>query len=355
MNGGVKMEKKLAVVTGANGHVGANLVRTLIEKGFRVRVLIRKNSNSLENLPVEKIKGDVLDYPSLLNAFKGVDVLFHLAALISIEGDKGGMVQKINIGGVKNVANAALESGIKRMVHVGSIHAFNHHPGADCLDETRDKAKKETHNSYDSSKASGEVELRKVIEKGLDAVIINPTGIIGPHDYANSRMGIVFKGLYNEKLPGLVNGGFDWVDVRDVVKGILLAYEKGRTGENYIISGHYLKIKDLADIVHSVTGAKIPKFVTPMWLARLLAPIAKIYGIITKKEMEFTSESLEALRGNKMIINQKARDELGYTTNPTYKTVKDTYSWFLKEGHLLPTKGGASRKEKLRRLVPKNV
>ena len=220
-------------VTGATGHVGANLVRALLARGDQVRALIHRihrDNRSLAGLDVERVAGDVLDPASLDRAFAGAEVVFHLAALISIQGDRGGLVPSVNVGGAKNAAEAALRAGVRRFVHTSSVHAFDLTRGG-VIDETSPRSDGPHLAAYDRSKAAGERAVREVLaRRGLDAVVVHPTGIIGPFDFEPSRMGRTLLGLRDRSLPSLVAGGFDFVDVRDVVQALLAAAERGRTG-----------------------------------------------------------------------------------------------------------------------------
>jgi dihydroflavonol-4-reductase len=322
------INRRLVMVTGASGHVGANLVRELLRRGHRVRVLLHKNEAALIGLPAECVRGDVTDPASLRTAFAGVDVLFHAAAVISIDGDRGGVVTRTNVDGVRNVVEAALAHRVRRMVHFSSVHAFMQEPLDEPLDETRAKVTAASYPAYDRSKAAGEAEVRKGVARGLDAVIVNPTGIIGPEDHGPSRMGRVFLDLYRRRMPALVSGGFNWVDVRDVVAGALAAAERGRTGENYLLGGHWQSMAQLAAMTHAVTGSRPPALTCPMWLARMASPFSVAHGRVVGREPLFTLESLHALRANRRIVSDKAARELGYTPRPTIDSVRSVYEWF---------------------------
>ena len=175
------------VVTGGSGHIGTNLVLALLSAGRDVRVLYRENKGLLAEENVEWVKGDILDQSSLESAFAGATAVF-LAALISIEGDLGGRVTAANVDGARHAALAALKCGVERYVHVSSVHAFDQHPLDAALDETRGKALATHHTAYDRSKAHGEAEVRSVIEAGLPAIIVNPTGVMAfPHGTGLSR------------------------------------------------------------------------------------------------------------------------------------------------------------------------
>lgn len=324
-----------AVVTGAAGHVGANLVRQLLDRGQSVRAVIREHDDALEGLDVERVHADVRDAESLRRAFRDADVVYHLAAVISIDGDKGGLVPQVNIGGARNVAEAALACGVRRLVHCSSIHAFDQEPLDQVLDETRGRSdQRPGHPAYDTSKARGEREVRRVIERGLDAVIINPTAVIGPHDFLRSRLGRTFIELYYRRLPSLLEGGFNWVDVRDVCAGAMAAAERGRTGENYLLGGHWASVRELAEIVHRLTGMAPPRWTSPMWVAQLFVPFAVAYGRLRGVEPLYTWEALRALRSNRRIDCAKAEAELDYRPRPLEETVRSALAWLAEHGDL---------------------
>jgi dihydroflavonol-4-reductase len=321
------------VVTGASGHVGANLVRMLLARGERVRALVRERDTGLAGLPIERMAADVRDPATLRPLFEGADVVYHLAALISIDGDRRGQVSNTNVEGAANVARAALEAGVSRLVHTSSIHAFDQVPLDQPLDETRRRADERTgHPAYDVSKARGERAVRAMIEAGLDAVIVNPTAIIGPHDYEGSRMGRVFVDLARRRLPTLIEGGFDWVDVRDVCTALVTAAERGRRGESYLVGGQWASVAELAGVVEELTGIPRPRVTSPMWLARLGVPFVTAVGRITGREPLYTSESLRALRANRNIDCGKARRELGHAPRPLRETIRDTLAFYAERG-----------------------
>ena len=323
-------------VTGGTGHIGGVLVHRLVELGHDVRVLSYKGERGLSaDLPnVQFIDGDIRDRDSLRGFLDGAEQLFHLAAQISIDGDLGGLVPAINVDGAAAVAETALEIGVGRMVHFASIHAFDQHPTNEPLDETRQRATAGHHLAYDQSKALGELRVREVIARGLDAVIVHPTGVIGPMDAEPSRMGRVWLDLYHRRLPALVDGHFNWVDARDVVEGALAAMEKGRTGESYILGGHHHSVTTIADMAEAATGVKRPGFVTPMPLARIFVPLQAAFDKARGKIPVNTSEALKALSGNRDMRIDKARQELGYNPRPTEDSVRDIYAWFEQNGYL---------------------
>lgn len=322
------------VVTGATGHIGGNLVRALLREGRQVRALVRQEDPvSLRGLEIERVRGDVGDPESLRRAFDGCEVLYHAAGVISIRGGLDGLVEAVNVQGVRNAIDAALDAGIRRMVHFSSIHAFEQEPLDRPLDETRARVGPNGKSAYDRTKAAGEAVVRRAIrERGLDAVVLHPTAVLGRHDFAPSRMGQALLDMYERKLPALIDGGFDWVDVRDVAQGAMAAEKQGRCSESYILSGRWTSVGELARVVHKTVGVRPPRFTTPMALARLAAPFAELAATLLGREPLFTGESLCALRGNRLYLRDKAQRELDYAPRPLEESVLDAYLWFAERG-----------------------
>ncbi len=319
------------VVTGASGHLGANLVRTLLARGEQVRVLVHRSSAALAEVEdrIERVEGSVCEPDSLGPAFAGAKRVYHLAGVISIDGDPDGRVHQVNVEGTRNVARACLEHGVARLVHVSSVHAFDMDPRDEVLDERRRQvADSRSHSAYDRSKALGERAVRETVDAGLDAVIVNPTGIMGPVDYGPSRLGQLLGDLAGNRLPALLDGGFDFVDVRDVADGTIAAAERGRKGHNYILGNTWYSLRELAELVARIGGGRPPILVTPVWAARLGVPFARVAAKLSKTDPLFTRESLEVLVSNRSISSAKARAELGYSPRPLAKTIADTLAWF---------------------------
>lgn len=326
------------LVTGAAGHLGGNLVRALLARGERVRVLVRNSTRAIAGLDVERVSGDVRDPEAARRAVAGVEVVYHLAARISISGDPRGLVRATNVDGVRSIAEAALAAGVRRMVHCSSVHAFDlYRPDARgaVVDETWPRVPDEPpHFAYDRSKAAGERALREVMARGLEAVIVHPSGVIGPHDFEPSRMGRLFLQLYRRSLPSLVDGAFDFVDVRDVVAGMIAAAERGKAGENYLVTGHALHVREIAAAAQQVTGVAPPRIVAPIWAARLGVPFFGVAGKLLRMEPLYTHESLAVLNTRARFDRSKAERELGYTVRPFADSVRDIYAWFDAAGML---------------------
>lgn len=324
----------LTLVTGASGHVGANLVRELLARGRRVRALVRSDIRGIDGLDVEKVYGDVCDPEFLKKVFKGVHTVFHCAACISVAGPMGGRMKKINIMGPRNIVHACLESGVEKLVHFSSIHAFTSPANDDLITEETPLVSENRTDMYDGTKASGQREILKGVKQGLQAVIVNPGSVIGPYDFKPSRMGDTILDLYHGRLPILVNGGYNWVDVRDVVRGALSAEEKGRIGEAYLLTGKWEPIAVIAELISAMGGAESPKGILPLGLAEFSAYFNSAAMKICGKVPKFTPYAMKALRMHKNISYGKAARELDYHPRPLEETVHDTLDWFGRAGML---------------------
>jgi dihydroflavonol-4-reductase len=288
----------------------------------------------LAGLDVEKARGDVLQPETLREAFAGADVVFHLAARISIEGDPDGQVRAINVEGTRNVVEACLGVGVQRLIHFSSFHAFEQAPFDEELTEDRPPVS-ESAFPYDRSKVEGEREVLAGIERGLPAVILNPTAIMGPQDHGPSLMGEALLDLYGGKLPALVPGGSDWVDVRDVAAAAVASVELGRSGERYLLSGCWTTVAELAALVEKIAGAKAPRVTTPLWLARAGVPVMRLFSRVSGARPLYTHESLDRLvRSSRKVSHAKASRELGFEPRPLETTLDDTYHWFRSVGRL---------------------
>ncbi len=320
---------RLTLVTGASGLVGNNLVRQLLELGRRVRVLVRDpNKESLRGLVVETFVGDILHPASLQPALAGVASVFHVAGSIAIDGRNDEQMRQINVEGTANVVDACLQNGVGRLVHFSSIHAFSHLPKDEAVDEHRQPAlDTRVHLPYDASKAAGEQEVFAGIERGLDAVILNPVGIFGPHDYGPSPSGEFLLQLMHRKLPGLVQAGYFWVDVRDVAAAAVAAETSGRCGEKYILTGEYGTFKEIARWVQEFSGVRPPLLIVPLWIAKIVAPWVAWYSRLLGIRPLVTPEAIQIVDCHQKILTDKAAVELGFQARPLKETISDTVNW----------------------------
>lgn len=319
-------------VTGASGHAGNNLCRLLLAQGHKVRVLRHKDTKSLQNLDVDKIDGDVLNPSALEDFTRGTDVVFHLAARISLKGSRKEML-RINVEGTRNILNACKKNKVGKLVYFSTIHALQHGHPKQRLDENRPLIES-SNIKYERSKAMGEKIIREHSGASLETVILNPTAIIGPHDYKPSLSGTLLLQLKNRTIPALIPGGYNWVDVRDVAHAASCAIEKGRHGHRYILSGHWHSVKEISEMVEKHAGKRTAIRVLPFFMAWMGLPFIQMYARIKNEQPLYNSDTLKIVaRSSKSIINRKAREELDFDPRPIEETVSDTLQWF--EDHLL--------------------
>jgi dihydroflavonol-4-reductase len=321
-------------ITGASGHIGVNLCRALVKEGYAVRAFIHKNSASLDGIHLEKLRGNLMDPDSLTALVQGTDIVFHLAGVISIQSKGIKDIFEKNVDGTRNVLEASKKTSVKRFIHFSSIHALVQDPLDKVLDETRPLAVYER-MAYSRSKASAEREVTKAVTQGLDAVILNPTAVIGPEDHEPSLMGRALIQMGLGQLPFLVPGGYDWVDVRDVARAAISAMFKGRKGERYLLSGHWQELKAIADMVAHITECTRKRMTCPHRIARFGLPFVNLYCRFKNTDSLYTRDSLYTLRtSHRNISHEKARRELEYAPRPLAETLQDTLDWFKEYGYL---------------------
>ena len=326
-----KEVNNMILVTGATGHIGNVLVKRLISEGERVRVFIPKNENisPISDLDVEILRGDIRNLSDVNKSVSKIDTVFHLAGIISITHGKEKMMYDINVGGTQNIVKACLKNRVKRLIYTSSIHAFPDLPKNKIIDENVKIDPNKAIGEYGKSKALATIEVIKGIKKGLDAVIVCPTGIIGPYDYKKSEIGELILEYSKKRIGAYIKGAYDFVDVRDVVDGHILAWKKGKTGEVYILSGEKISIRELFSTLEKYTNVQAPKIHIPATIAKFLAQLATIYYKITKKKAIFTPYAIEVLLSNSNISSKKARKDLGFRPRDIKESLKDAIKWML--------------------------
>jgi dihydroflavonol-4-reductase len=320
------------LVTGAAGHLGNVLVRELLIKGETVKALVLpgEDLSSLQDLDIEIVQGNILNKDDLKRAFEGVDIVYHMAALVAITSDQESLLHRVNVDGTRNVIDAAMEVGVKRLIYTSSIHALERPPEGVIIDETLHFDMHNPAGAYDRTKAEASLSILEAVERGLDAVIVCPTGVIGPYDFRRSEIGEMILTWMKPKPSISMAGHFDFVDVRDVAQGHILAKEKGQTGETYLLSGEQVEISSVREWVQSVVGIHTPEIKFSAPIAYLVAPLAEIYYRITKTRPRFTKYSVETLQSNSLISSAKAQEFLGYRPRNLLITARDTVQWWIR-------------------------
>ncbi len=327
------------LVTGATGHLGNVLVRELIARGEKVKVLVPPSDDitSIEGLDVERIQGDVLDLGSLRRGLEGVQTVYHLAGILFTSPRRSHLLYRVNLDGTRNVAAACMECGVGRMVYTSSIQALVQPPKGKMVDELGgfDPAKVTGH--YAKSKAMASLEVLSAAAKGLDALIVCPTGAIGPYDFRPSKMGNWFLQVATNKLDGriyTVGGTYDFVDVRDLAAAQIEAAQKGRSGEVYILSGEALDQKEQVRLLQQASGVNGRCYGMMPWQLWMVAYIAHLYNWIRNTTPGVTLDEARIVTSNCLISHEKATRELAYNPRPMKETILDTINWYRDTGRL---------------------
>ncbi|MDX9992297.1 MAG: SDR family oxidoreductase [Anaerolineales bacterium] len=325
------------LVTGATGHIGNVLIRHLLQRGQKVRAFVLPNDNltPLDGLDVEIVYGDVLDPASIERALSGVDLVYHMAAIITIMPGKNDLVQRINVEGTRNMLSAAKKARIRRFIYTSSIHAIQRAPHGTTITESLPYDPHNPYGAYDISKAQASLLVEQAARDGLDTVLICPTGVIGPYDFHVSLMGAGILRYWDNKEVLYFAGGYDYVDVRDVADGMIAAAEKGRSGESYLLSGGYLSNTDLVETGRKLVGGSYRLRELPIPLVNFLTRIMPLYYRMSKKSPQLTPYAVEVLQSNASISHAKATRELGYQPRPLLESLQDSLGWFKENTHLL--------------------
>lgn len=329
--------EKIYLVTGANGHLGSTIINLLLKEKKKVRAFVLENDVLHLDKKVEIIRGNITDKKSIYPLFKDLEnkevIVIHCAGIVTIASKFDQKVYDVNVVGTKNIADVALEYKVKKFIHVSSVHAIL---------EEKNKTIKEVDKFYPDkveglyakTKAEASNYILDMSKKGLNAIVVHPSGIIGPSNYGKGHLSQLIIDYLNNRLTAIVKGGYDFVDVRDVADGILKAIEKGRVGECYILSNRYFEIKEIINLLHEVTNHKPIKTILPNWFAKLTAPIAELYYKILKQPPLYTSYSIYTLSTNSHFSHEKATKELDYNPRDMKETLKDTVDWLKKIGRI---------------------
>lgn len=328
------------IVTGAAGFLGSAVVRELLCRGVKaenIRALALENEKLPSDLPegVVWVRGDVTDDGSLgglfLSGDSGVCVI-HCAGMISVASEPGQAIYRVNIDGTKNIISRCLRHGVEKLVYVSSVHAIPELPEGDKMREISDFSPDKVNGAYAKSKAAATAAVLAAAEKGLNASVVHPSGIIGPGDEKCGNITRLISAFIRGRLPFAVKGGYDFVDVRDVAKGIFLCTERGKRGKCYILSGHYATVSDILKTVRDLAGLKRVVSCVPMRIAEAFAPLAEKICVKRKKPASFTPYALAVLASNGAFSHETASEELGYCPRPLKRTLSDTLKWLRSKG-----------------------
>ncbi|MGH8460897.1 MAG: NAD-dependent epimerase/dehydratase family protein [Stenotrophobium sp.] len=328
---------KTAFVTGATGFVGINLIEQLLDQGWEVTAMHRQHSDIrlIEHLPVRRVIGDVTHAQSLKNLIRPrVSCVFHVAGNTSLWSKSHAEQIKVNVKGTRNVVRAALDAGARRFVHTSSIVAYGLHGGTVTEDTpTRGNAAK---LNYIRSKALAEREVRRGLMRGLPAVILNPSNIIGAYDSGNwSRM---FRLVQAGRLPVVPPGGGSFCHAREVARMHIVAAERGRVGANYLLGSAESSYLGLAREISHIMGLNRRIMALPPSVLGVYARVEEWLAPLFGREPDVTRDAVELLSQNIYCNAQRAKDELGYRPQSLQTMLQDCHDWMLKQGLLKPAK-----------------
>ena len=324
----------IALITGGSGHVGANLVRELSSRGYEVRCIDFDNDHrAFEGFNVELVKGNIIDISTLDNAFKDVEVVFHTAAVISLDRKDKDLIRSVNVGGTENVCEMSLRHGVKKLIHFSSVDAFVREPLEDPLYENRSLVTDPNAVPYDLSKADAQRIVLEYCDKGLNASIIHPSGIFGPNDFKPSLFGQEFINIANGKRPYSINVGYDYVDVRDLCKTSVDCIDKGEIKQNYIVGGNYMDFVYMSEVMSEILNKKLIRSTLPFGFIYMSLPGSYISSLIKKTPRAITMDSIHTIKvQNKNIPSSLSKEKLNHNPRPVEETIQDTIEFFQKRG-----------------------
>ncbi len=323
---------KTILVTGGSGFIGHNLTKVLISKGYKVKVLVRQNSNLkyLRNLDIEFCFGDLNDKNTLYRAIKNRDTVFHTAAVIAMWKGKEKQQYQTNVIGTRNICEVALDSGIKKFIHTSSVATLGWKNNYTLIDELSEYNWGEK-LIYNYTKFLAEKEVLLTVAKGLPAVIVNPSIVIGPGDY-NFHGGALIKRLKNKTIPFYLDGGINISFIDDIINGHINAALYGKIGERYILGGNNLTIKDALYKIAEIIGVTPPRYKFPSQIIKPISIIFDVFSNISKIKPIISSDIATYIGKNFWVSSQKAIKELNYKVTPLEEAIRKTVEWYSQEG-----------------------
>ncbi|HIR92381.1 MAG TPA: NAD-dependent epimerase/dehydratase family protein [Candidatus Egerieimonas intestinavium] len=328
--------KRLYIITGAKGHVASTIIQYLRGQDCQIRGLILPTEEGQDDGQVTYYRGDVSRPETLEAIFADIDgrevIVIHAAGIISIADQVTPLLYRVNVEGTRNIIRQCMRCRVKRLVYISSVHAIPEKAGMAAISETSTFSGEAVTGAYAATKAEATRQVLEAVGQGLDAVVVHPSGIIGPYDKGNNHVVQLIAMYISGKLPAGVAGGYDFVDVRDVAKGCLLAAEKGRAGSCYILSNRYFTVGELLEYARGASGGR-KKVCLPMGVARAFAPLFEWLARIRHTRPLYTKYALYTLSSNGHFSHSKATAELGYHPRDMGATVRDTIFW-LKGGEV---------------------
>jgi len=322
-----------AFVTGANGFIGSNICRRLTERGAEVRALVRAGSDKrlLKDVAVDVVEGDILDPRSLNRGVEGCDAVFHTAASVKFFAPDKKAMWRTNVEGTQNVLQAARVEQVKRFVHTSTVALLKTRSTEQSENGQQENyvvKGKEITGTYERSKLEAEKLVLAAVADGFPALICSPSGPVGPGDFKPSPVGKVIVQFLRGKIPAYTDTGLNVVDVRDVAEGHVLAAEKGRVGERYVLCGENLALADFFRVLSEVSGVPVPGIKLPYGVALTFGFFGEIFGRVTGREPLACLASVRTSKQPHYFVSNKAEKELGYVTRPVHSSLAEEVAWF---------------------------
>jgi dihydroflavonol-4-reductase len=324
------------LVTGATGFVGNHVARQLVNAGNSVRVLVRPSSNLelLEGLAVERVEGDLRDAVSLDRAIEGACRVFHVAADYRLWTRNPDEIYDSNVGGTRRLFEAASRAGVERIVYTSTVATIAVPSDGESLpNEEACASLEDMIGHYKRSKFLAELEAAKAAASGVPVVIVNPTAPVGAGDWKPTPTGRIIVNFLNGKMPAYVDTGLNVVSVEDVAAGHLLAMERGRIGERYILGGRNMTLKQILEALAAVTGLPAPRVRLPHAVALAAGYADEWFSRLTGREPQIPLEGVKMSRHRMFVECDKARKELGYEPVPVEAALECAVRWYVDHGY----------------------
>ena len=324
------------LVTGATGFLGRAVAEELVRRKAQVHALVLHDDPYTDLLPkeVRTVIGDVCDKSSLSDFFADADsrtCVIHCAGIVSVASRPGPRLYQVNVGGTWKVLRQCMEHDVGKMVYVSSVHAIPEKPKGCIISEDCEFSPGLVDGDYAKSKAAATELVFDAAERGLNASIVFPSGIIGPGDLQGGSFTSMAKSFLSGKLPFAVRGGYDFVDVRDVARGVLACSESGEPGKGYILSGCYVTIRRMLQLVGKAAKLRYRSICLPLGLARLAAPYYERRSLRERKPLFFTPYSVSVLASNGQFSHAAASERFAYQPRPIEETLGDMTAWLLNQ------------------------
>jgi dihydroflavonol-4-reductase len=325
-----------ALVTGATGFVGAAVARALLREQWQVRVLARRGSDrrNLKSLDVEVLEGDLTDFESLQRASQGCEGLFHVAADYRLGARDPADLYRANVEGTRNVLNAAQRSGLQRIVYTSSVATIGIPADGTPGDEQSATSLENMIGHYKRSKYLAEEVVREAAHGGISVVIVSPSTPVGPGDLKPTPTGQLVLDAAAGRMPAYVDTGLNIVHVDDVAAGHLLAYERGKAGERYILGGQDMNLREILEMIAGLEGRSPPRVRLPYGVVLPIAYVAEGFARLTGRSGRITLEGVRMSRKKMFFSSAKAARELGYRWRPPLQAFQDAIRWFRDNGLL---------------------